>query len=81
MTSETSLTGGPVPQKAASPTVVLLTPKEIAKLLKVSLSVLGQGPHAGRRPAVHQSRAPLRPVCAGRCDEVTKAQQRLSTSE
>jgi hypothetical protein len=41
MTSQPSLAGG-LPPKPAAPAVVLLTPKEAAKLLKVSLSWLAK---------------------------------------
>ena len=49
MTSQPSLAGG-LPQKPAAPAVVLLKPKEAAKLLKVSLSWLAKARMRGDGP-------------------------------
>ena len=50
MTSQISSTGGAMTQKPAAPVMVLLTPKEVAKLLKVSLSWLAKARMRGDGP-------------------------------
>jgi hypothetical protein len=47
MTSQVSLTGGTGSPKPVAPSIVLLTAKEAARLLKVSLSWLAKARHAG----------------------------------
>jgi Helix-turn-helix domain len=42
MTSQSPVTGGTVTQKLAAPVIVLLTPKEAARVLKVSPSWLAK---------------------------------------
>jgi excisionase family DNA binding protein len=49
MTSQVSHTGA-IAQKESAPTIVLLTPKEAAKLLKVSLSWLAKARMRGDGP-------------------------------
>jgi excisionase family DNA binding protein len=79
MTSQPSFAGS-LPQKPVGPALPLLTPKEAAKVLRVSLSWLakarmrGDGPpyiRVGRR--IRYSEAALL--------QWTKSRQRLSTSE
>jgi hypothetical protein len=79
MTSNPVLAGSSVPPKLL-PAVVLLTPKEAARLLKVSLSWLAKARMRGDGPAfikigrsIRYSEAALIPWM--------KSQQRLSTSE
>ena len=81
MTSQSSLTGGATTQKPHASTIVLLTPKEAAKLLKVSVSWLakarmrGDGPpyiYMGGRSIRYSEAALL---------QWMKSRQRLSTSE
>ena len=48
--SQTSLTGGSTPQKPVVPVIVLLTPKEAARLLKVSLSWMAKARMRGDGP-------------------------------
>jgi hypothetical protein len=50
MTSQVSSSGGAIAQKPAAPVMVLLTPKEAAKLLKVSLSWLAKARMRGDGP-------------------------------
>ena len=73
--------GSQVPQGATTPTLVLLTPKDAAKVLKVSLSWLakarmrGDGPpfiRIGQRCIRYSQQALL---------QWMKSRQRLSTSE
>jgi hypothetical protein len=68
------------PQRPTAPTIVLLTPKEAAKLLKVSASWLAKARMRGDGPpyirigrAIRYSEAALL--------QWTKSRQRLSTSE
>ena len=50
MTSQSSLTGGVSPQKPTTASIVLLTAKEAARLLKVSLSWLAKARMRGDGP-------------------------------
>jgi hypothetical protein len=80
MTAETSLTGGPVPQKAAPPTVVLLTPKDAAKLLKLSVSWLAKARMRGDGPPFIKFGRAIR-YAETALLQWMKSRQRLSTSE
>lgn len=80
MTSQSSHSGGAIAQKPATPAMVLLTPQDAARMLKVSLSWLakarmrGDGPHyikVGR--SIRYTEASLQ--------QWMKSRQRLSTSE
>jgi predicted DNA-binding transcriptional regulator AlpA len=81
MTSQSSLTAGTGPQKQPAPSIVLLTPKEAARPLKVSLSWLAKARMRGDGPpyvklgnrAIRYSEAAL--------IQWMKSRQRLSTSE
>ncbi len=80
MTSQPSAASG-VPQKLAAPVIALLTPKEAAKLLKLSVSWLAKARMRGDGPpyikpgggAIRYSEAALL--------QWVKSRQRLSTSE
>jgi predicted DNA-binding transcriptional regulator AlpA len=54
MTSQSSLATGAAAQKPPASTIVLLTPKEAAKLLKVSVSWLAKARMRGDGPAYVQ---------------------------
>jgi predicted DNA-binding transcriptional regulator AlpA len=75
-----SLTGGPVPQKAAPPIVVLLTPKDAAKLLKLSVSWLAKARMRGDGPPFIKIGRAIRYAEAALLQWM-KSRQRLSTSE
>ena len=75
MTSQSSFTGGAAAQRPTVPIIVLLTAKEAAKLLKVSLSWLAKARMRGDGPpyirvgrSIRYSRSRLAPV-----DEVPAA--------
>jgi excisionase family DNA binding protein len=78
MTSQHSLAGG-LPQKPAAPAVVLLTPKEAARLLKVSLSWLAKARMRGDGPAYIPVGRSIRYSEAALLQWM-KSRQRLSTS-
>jgi predicted DNA-binding transcriptional regulator AlpA len=80
MTSQSSVTGGVGPQKPAAPIIVLLTAKEAAKLLKVSLSWLAKARMRGDGPAYVKVGRSIRYVETALI-QWTKSRQRLSTSE
>jgi excisionase family DNA binding protein len=80
MTSQSSFTGGAAAQRPAVPIIVLLTAKEAAKLLKVSLSWLAKARMRGDGPpyipvgrSIRYSEAALL--------QWMKSRQRLSTSQ
>jgi excisionase family DNA binding protein len=80
MTSQSTLKSAVTLPKPTAPVVVLLTPKEAAKLLKVSLSWLAKARMRGDGPpfikvgrAIRYSEAAL--------VQWMKSQQRMSTSE
>jgi hypothetical protein len=50
MTTQVAPAGGASPQKLAAPTIILLRPKEAAKLLKVSTSWLAKARMRGDGP-------------------------------
>ena len=80
MTNQTLLAGGPAPQKPAVPVIVLLTPKEAAKLLKVSLSWLAKARMRGDGPPYIRVGRSIRYAEAALLQWM-KSRQRLSTSE
>jgi predicted DNA-binding transcriptional regulator AlpA len=80
MTSQSSVTGGVGPQKPAAPIIVLLTAKEAAKLLKVSLSWLAKARMRGDGPAYVKVGRSIR-YAETALIQWTKSRQRLSTSE
>ena len=80
MTSQSSVTGGIGPQKPAAPIIVLLTAKEAAKLLKVSLSWLAKARMRGDGPAYVKVGRSIR-YAETALIQWTKSRQRLSTSE
>jgi excisionase family DNA binding protein len=81
MTSQSPLATGASAQKPPASTIVLLTPKEAAKLLKVSVSWLAKARMRGDGPpfiriggrSIRYSEAALH--------QWMKSRQRLSTSE
>jgi Helix-turn-helix domain len=77
MTSQSSLIG---PQKPAAPSIVLLTPKEAGRLLKVSLSWLAKTRMRGDGPAYIRVGRAIRYAEAALIQWM-KSRQRLSTSE
>ena len=80
MTSQPSPTGG-LPQRIATAAIiVLLTPKEAAKLLKVSLSWLAKARMRGDGPPYIQVGRSIRYSEAALLQWM-KSRQRLSTSE
>jgi predicted DNA-binding transcriptional regulator AlpA len=80
MTSQSSLAGGALPQKPAVPVIVLLTPKEAAKLLKVSVSWLAKSRMRGDGPPYIKVGRSIRYTEATLLQWM-KSRQRLSTSE
>ena len=80
MTSQSSVTGGVGLQKPAAPIIVLLTAKEAAKLLKVSLSWLAKARMRGDGPAYVKVGRSIR-YAETALIQWTKSRQRLSTSE
>ena len=80
MTSQPSLTGGNGPQKPAAPSIVLLTAKEAARLLKVSLSWLAKARMRGDGPTYVKIGRSIRYADTALIQWM-KSRQRLSTSE
>jgi predicted DNA-binding transcriptional regulator AlpA len=74
------LASGRTPQRPAVPVIVLLTPKEAAKLLKVSLSWLAKARMRGDGPPYIQIGRAIR-YSEAALIQWTKSRQRLSTSE
>jgi predicted DNA-binding transcriptional regulator AlpA len=79
MTSQTSLTGAGA-QKPTAPIMVLLTPKEAAKLYKVSLSWLAKARMRGDGPPYIRIGRSIR-YSEAALVQWMKSRQRLSTSE
>jgi excisionase family DNA binding protein len=71
---------GSLPQKSVGPTLVLLTPNEAAKLLKVSLSWLAKARMRGDGPPYIRVGRQIRYSEAALLQWM-KSRQRLSTSE
>jgi len=80
MTSNPSFTGGTAPQKSATPVINLLTPKEAAKLLKVSLSWFAKARMRGDGPPYIRIGRSIR-YSEAALVQWMKSRQRLSTSE
>jgi predicted DNA-binding transcriptional regulator AlpA len=80
MISQTPVTGGTPAQKPAAPMIVLLTPKEAARLLKVSLSWLAKARMRGDGPPYIRIGRSIRYTEAALIQWM-KSRQRLSTSE
>jgi Helix-turn-helix domain len=80
MTSQSSLTGGTVAQKPTAPIMVLLTPKEAAWLMKVSLSWLAKARMRGDGPPYIRIGRSIRYAEAA-LFRWMKGRQRMSTSE
>jgi excisionase family DNA binding protein len=81
MTSQLSIETGSKPQKSAPPPVIkLLTPKEAAELLKVSVSWLAKARMRGDGPAYTKVGRAIRYTELA-LQQWLKANQRLSTSE
>ena len=67
MTSQSSFTGGAAAQRPTVPIIVVLTAKEAAKLLKVSLSWLAKARMRGDGPPTSRSAGPYataKPPCS-----------------
>ncbi len=80
MISQSSLAGGVLPQKSAVSVIVLLTPKEAARLLKVSVSWLAKSRMRGDGPPYMKVGRSIRYTEAALLQWM-KSRQRLSTSE
>jgi predicted DNA-binding transcriptional regulator AlpA len=80
MTSQSSLTGGAAAEKPTTPIMVLLTAKEAAKILKVSLSWLAKARMRGDGPPYIRIGRSIRYAEAALIQWM-KSRQRLSTSE
>jgi len=80
MNSQSTVTGGTAAQRLPPPVIVLLTPKEAARLLKVSLSWLAKARMRGDGPAYIRVGRSIRYAEAALIHWV-KGRQRLSTSE
>jgi predicted DNA-binding transcriptional regulator AlpA len=80
MTTHSAPSGVPSPEKPATPSFVLLTPKEAAKLLKVSLSWLAKARMRGDGPPYIRIGRSIRYVLAALIQWM-KGRQRMSTSE
>jgi hypothetical protein len=82
MKSQSSLTGGTVtgPLKPAAPSIVLLTPKESARLLKVSSSWLAKARMRGDGPPYIRIGRSIRYAEAALIQWM-RGRQRMSTSE
>ena len=80
MTSQSPLTTGASAQKPPASTIVLLTPKEAARLLKVSVSWLAKARMRGDGPPYIRIGRSIRYVLTTLIQWM-KSRQRLSTSE
>jgi predicted DNA-binding transcriptional regulator AlpA len=81
MTSQSSLTGGTGPQKPAATSIVLLTAKEAARLLKVSLSWLAKARMRGDGPPYNQISPRSIRYAETALIQWMRGRQRMSTSE
>lgn len=70
----------PAPQKPAAPSTVLLTAKEAARVLNVSLSWMAKARMRGDGPAYVKVGRTIRYTGPG-LNQYIKSRQRLSTSE
>jgi predicted DNA-binding transcriptional regulator AlpA len=80
MTSQSSHSGGAIAQKPATPAMVLLTPQDAARMLKVSLSWLAKARMRGDGPHYIKVGRSIRYTGAS-LQQWMKSRQRLSTSE
>jgi predicted DNA-binding transcriptional regulator AlpA len=80
MTSQSSPAGGAAAQKSTAPSIILLTPKEAARLLKVSLSWLAKARMRGDGPPYIPLGRSIRYAEAALIQWM-RGRQRLSTSE
>jgi predicted DNA-binding transcriptional regulator AlpA len=80
MTSQVSLTGGTGSPKPVAPSIVLLTAKEAARLLKVSLSWLAKARMRGDGPPYVKLGRSIR-YAETALIAWMKGRQRMSTSE
>jgi predicted DNA-binding transcriptional regulator AlpA len=80
MTSQSALVGGSTPSKPAQSILVLLTPKEAARLLKLSTSWLAKSRMRGDGPPYIRMGRSIRYTEAALLQWM-KSRQRLSTSE
>ena len=80
MTTQSSVSGGATAQKSTPPTIVLLTAKEAATLLKVSLSWLAKARMRGDGPPYIRVGRSIR-YAETALIQWMKSRQRLSTSE
>jgi predicted DNA-binding transcriptional regulator AlpA len=80
MTSSSSLSGSAAAQKPTTSTIVLLTAKDAARLLKVSLSWLAKARMRGDGPPYIRVGRSIRYAEAALIQWM-KSRQRLSTSE
>jgi predicted DNA-binding transcriptional regulator AlpA len=80
MTTQSSVSGGATAQKSTPPTIVLLTAKEAATLLKVSLSWLAKARMRGDGPPYIRVGRSIR-YAEIALIQWMKSRQRLSTSE
>ena len=80
MSSQSSVAAGALPQKANTPSFVLLTPKEAATRLKVSLSWLAKARMRGDGPPYIRIGRSIRYTEAALMQWM-KSRQRLSTCE
>jgi predicted DNA-binding transcriptional regulator AlpA len=80
MTSQSSLTGSAAAQKSTAPSIALLTPKEAARLLKVSLSWLAKARMRGDGPPYIPLGRSIRYAEAALIQWM-RGRQRMSTSE
>jgi len=81
MTSQSPLATGASAQKPPASTIVLLTPKEAAKLLKVSLSWLAKARMRGDGPPYIQISPRSIRYAETALMQWMKGRQRISTSE
>ena len=81
MTTHSASAGVPAAQKPAAPVVVLLTPKEAAKLLKVSLSWLAKARMRGDGPPYVKLTGRTVRYTDAALIQWMKGRQRMSTSE
>ena len=81
MTSQSSNAGGAMPPKPAAPAMVLLTPKDAAKMLKISVSWLAKARGRGDGPIFIKVGPRAIRYAEAALQQWMKSRQRLSTSE
>jgi len=80
MTSQSSQFGSPITQRSAALVAVLLTPKDAAKIMKVSLSWLAKARMRGDGPSYIKLGRSIRYTEVS-LQQWMKSRQRLSTSD